>query len=407
MAELLFLAHRIPYPPNRGDKMRSWHILKHLARFGRVHLGAFADDEADAAHLPALREALGESLGETYVEPRHRKLGWPVRALVRNEPASVARFSGSGMAAFTRRILARPEVRSIYAFSIQMAQFVPPAPGRPFVMDFVDLDSAKFAEYAGAGSALQRLIYRREAHRLLAFERETARRADASLFVSEAEAALFRARGGAEAAGARTLANGIDVAHYDPDAPFVPLDPPPAGPLIVFTGQMDYRPNVEAVGGFARDVLPRIRVTAPEARFAIVGRHPSPAVTALAHLPGVIVTGEVADVRPWLAAATAVVAPLGIARGVQNKVLEAMAMGRPVVASTAAFTGIDAMPGRDLVVADGADAQAFALLSLLADPGRAEAIGAAARARMVEGYAWEAQLAPLAGLLGLGERQAA
>jgi sugar transferase (PEP-CTERM/EpsH1 system associated) len=399
--EILFLAHRIPYPPNRGDKMRSWHLIRHLGTLATVHLAAFADDEADAAHLPALREAMGGALGEAHVEifSRHRAR-WATRALARRQPIAVSAFYSGAVARFVARLAAERELAALFAFSVQMAQFVPRDWRRPFVMDFVDFDSAKYAQYGVEGS-LRSLIYRREARRLLAFEKKAAARADIGLFVSDVEIDLFREAGAPPGADLRALANGIDMDFYDPAAAFAGLAPAPEGPLIVFTGQMDYRPNIEAVTGFAEDVLPRIRAVRPDARFAIVGRKPVPAVARLAERDDVIVTGEVADVRPWLAAASLVAAPLHVARGIQNKVLEAMAMARPVVASTGAFLGIHAEPGRDLIVADGADAQAEAVLALLADEGRAGEIGRAARRRMEEGYSWDAQLAPLAGMLGL------
>lgn len=403
--ELLFLAHRIPYPPNRGDKMRSWHLLRHLGRHATVHLGAFADDEADAANLDALRKAMGGSLGEAYIEPRHRKLTWPVRALLRNQPAAVAAFHGSGMTDFATRMLARPGVAATFAFSIQMAQFVPAGDPRPFVMDFVDFDSAKYADYAADARGLRKLVWQREAWRLRAYEKKVAERAFISLFVSSAEAALFRDAVKPRGADIRALSNGIDLDYYDPDADFVRRQAPPE-PLIVFTGQMDYRPNVDAVCAFARDVMPAVR-RLNRARFAIVGRRPDAAVLALDGQDGTIVTGEVADVRPWLASADVVVAPLQIARGIQNKVLEAMAMGRPVVASSGAFAGIDALPGRDLLVADEAEAQRDAVLTFLNEPEQAEAMGRAARARMVGHYSWDKQLAPLAAMLGLDARKAA
>ena len=401
MGEILFLAHRIPYPPDRGDKMRSWHLLKHLGRIATVHLGTFADDEADAGHLDALRDAMAGGLGEAYVEPRRRRLSQPIRALLRREPIAVAAFHSRGMQQFADRMLARPQVRAIFAFSIQMAQFVPAGERRRYVMDFVDFDSAKYAEYGAGPWSAYRLVHRREAARMLDLERKTASRADLGLFVTGAEAALFRSRAKPDNADIRALPNGIDLAFYDPAAPFAPLDAPCTGPLIVFTGQMNYWPNMAGVAAFVRNVFPLIRSARPDACFAIVGRHPAPAVAELGREEGVIVTGEVADVRPWLAAASVVVAPLEIARGVQNKVLEAMAMGRPVVASSGAFLGIDAEPGRDLLVADGAEAQAEAVLALLGDPGRAAAMGKAARQRMEKGYSWDAQLAPLAGMLGL------
>lgn len=388
MAETLFLAHRIPYPPDRGDKIRSWHLLQHLAGLGRVHLACFADDEADADHLPALRGALGGRLGEAHVEVRRTgKIAAGVRALRDGTPVSLSLFGSDALRAFAERMLARPETGSVFAFSGQMAQFVPLGLRQRFVMDFVDVDSAKFEAYAETGGPLAPL-YRREAARLFAFEREVAARADISLFVSEAEADLFRARAGLADADIRALQNGVDL----PDPRSIsPVEAP--HPLIVLTGQMDYAPNVDAVTWFASEVLPLI----PGATFAIVGRSPTERVRRLAS-ERVIVTGSVPDVRAWLAAADVVAAPLRIARGVQNKVLEAMAMARPVVATSAAFEGIEAEPGRDLLVADGAEAQAAAVAALLADSGRAREIGRAARRRMEEGYRWETRLAEVARL---------
>ncbi len=407
MKEILFLAHRIPFPPDRGDKIRSWHVLKHLARHATVHLACFADDEADAAHLPALREALGDNLGEAFVATiNQNKLLWLTKAYSRRLTINEAAMSSAGLRNFVARILAERPIAGIYAFSVQMARYVPAGFRQPFVMDFVDFDSAKYADYARQGGLASRLVYEREARRMFALEKATAARADVSLFVSEAEAALFRAAATLPGADIRAMSNGIDLAFYDPTAAVPAVDAPPP-PLIVFTGQMDYRPNVEAVCAFAREVMPGIRNLYPSARFAIVGRRPAPAVLALDGKDGALVTGEVPDVRPWLAAASVVVAPLQIARGIQNKVLEAMAMGRPVVASSGAFEGIDAVPGRDLLVADGAQDQWDAVLTLFEEPEQAAALGRAARARMVERYSWDAQLDPLAGMLGLAARKAA
>jgi sugar transferase (PEP-CTERM/EpsH1 system associated) len=398
MTELLFLAHRIPFPPDRGDKIRSWHILRHLADLTRVHLACFADDEDDAAHLPALREALGGRLGEAHVEVRRTgKAIAAARGLLEGRPVSLTAFDSPEMRRFVARTLERPEVDTAYVFSGQMAQFVPANARQRLVMDFVDMDSAKFAAYAEAGGPLAPL-HRREAAKLFAFERETAARADLSLFVSEAEAKLFRHRAGLPNADIRALSNGVDLDFFRPGA--MPAEAP--HPLIVFAGQMDYAPNVDAAGWFAREVLPSVA----GATFAIVGRNPAASLKALVS-DRILVTGEVPDVRPWLAAANVVAAPLRVARGVQNKVLEAMAAGRPVVASPAAFEGIEAEPGRDLIVADGAEAQAKAITDLLADPARAAAIGASARRRMEEAYRWEARLAPLAALVGPQKRRAA
>lgn len=402
MGEILFLAHRIPYPPDRGDKMRSWHILRHLGELAPVHLATFTESEADVAQVGPMREAMGGRLGEVHVEPRgNDALKFALRALWRRESLSNAAFHSNAMRGFVGRILAERPIRTVYVFSQQMAQYVPDDPKLNFVMDFVDVDSAKFADYAERDRWLNWLIYKHEAIRVRSLENATARRANVSLFVSDAEAALFHDRGAPAEADIRALPNGIDLDFYDPRAEVAALDPPPPSPLIVFTGQMAYRPNAEAVAAFAETELPLIRQVRPDVHFAIVGREPTPAVEQLGRRPGVIVTGEVADVRPWLKAASVVVAPLAIARGVQNKVLEAMAMGRPVVASPDAFLGIDAEPDRDLIVAGTPAGRAEAVLALLADPARAAAIGEAARLRMETGYSWDAQLAPLAAMTGL------
>ena len=403
---ILFLAHRIPYPPDRGDKIRSWNILKHLGTLGRVHLACFADDEADAAHLPALRRAMGGSLGEAHVEIRSTgRVAAGLRALQTGRPVSLTAFDSARLRGFVDGLLARGGIDAIFVFSGQMAQFVPASPGALFVMDFGDMDSAKFAEYAQKGGAL-RWVHAREADKLFAFERATAARADCSLFVSDAEAALFRHQAALPGADIRSMQNGIDLDFYDPAAAF-DRGEAGEGPLIAFTGQMDYRPNVEAVVGFAEEAMPLILERRPDARFAIVGRNPAPAVQRLAGRNGTVVTGSVADVRSWVGRADVVVAPLRMARGIQNKVLEAMAMARPVVASPAAFEGIDAEPGRHLLVADTPHEQAKAVLSLIADPARADALGAEARRRMESHYRWEAKLAPLADMLRLPRRKAA
>ncbi len=392
MSSVLFLAHRIPYPPDRGDKIRSWHLLKHLARHGRVHLACFADDAADAAHLPALREALGGRLGEAYVEVR--RTSRPVallKALASGRPASLTAFDSSSLRSFVERLIGTGDVGPIVAFSSQMAQFVPEGAGAPFVMDFVDMDSAKFAAYAEAQRGPMRWLYRREAETLFAFERKIAARADHSLFVSQAEAELFSEQ--ARVGNVQALSNGIDLDFYDPGAAFRPLDSAPRA-LLTFTGQMDYAPNVDAVAWFVDQVLPKL----PDAHLAIVGRNPARKVQKLAG-PRVTVTGGVPDVRPWLAAADVVVAPLRIARGIQNKVLEAMAMARPVVASPAAFEGIEAEPGRDLLVADTAAAMARDIRSLLNKPVEAAALGQRARSLVERSYRWDARLAPLDAVL--------
>ncbi len=412
---LLFLAHRLPFPPDRGDKIRSFHILQYLAKRMPVHLVAFAEDEAPPP--PAFTDMLASC---TIVTRRKSQARAAVEALATGRPVSLAAFHSRELARAVAQVRQRHVIRATFVFSGQMAQYL--VPGEPAIMDFVDVDSAKFAGYAEDATGPMRWMMRREARLLGAFERDVAARVSASLFVSDAEAALFRA-GGAQG---RVLAveNGIDSVTFDPAAAVAPLperegpgvgpethhasakvQPTPnpslpgrgAPPLIVFTGQMDYRPNIDAVTWFARDILPLVRRRHP-ARFAIVGRAPTAAVQALAS-ETVVVTGAVDDVRGWLAAADVCVAPLKLARGIQNKVLEAMAMARPVVASAAAAEGID--HADTIRVADDAESFAKQIGDLLDDPTIASQLGSSARTQVIARYGWNARLAPLDALLPL------
>lgn len=391
MGDILFLAHRVPYPPDRGDKIRSFHMLRHLAAQGRVHLAAFADDPRDMDRP----ELAAFTASRAIVRRTKTQFVAGVQALASGRPVSLAAFDHAAMRRAVREVLAREDIETIFVFSSQMAQYLPAETRAQVIMDFVDMDSAKFAAYAGAAKGPMRWMLAREARLLMAFEGAVATRADASLFVSEAEAGLFRRHTGA--GHVHAIENGIDTAHFDPSADFERVDAGPA--LIVFTGQMDYRPNVEAVSWFAEAILPRVRATHPDARFAIVGRNPTDAVKALVKREGVIVTGEVADVRGWLAAAAVVVAPLRLARGIQNKVLEAMAMARPVVASAAAAEGID--HNGTIAVGVTAEDMVEAVALLLSDREDAAELGIDARARVMARYGWDARLAALDDLLDL------
>ncbi len=392
MSETLFIAHRAPWPPDRGDRIRSWQQFRHLAARGPVHLAALADSEADRAVAMAKIAPMAAS---THIEVRRRSRAAAMLAsFTSGRPASVEAFADAALKRHVAALLATGRVGTIVAFSGQSAAYVPDGWSGRLIMDFCDVDSAKFDAYAREGGALGSL-HAREGRLLADWEACVARRADASLFVSEGEAALFTARSGLTSR-VHVVGNGIDTDQFSPDADFAPL-PDRVAPLLVFTGQMDYPPNIAAATLIAREVMPKL----PQARFAIVGRAPTAEVRGLASAQ-VEVTGEVPDVRPWLAAADVVVAPLAVARGVQNKLLEAMAMARPVVASSAALDGIDLSRGRHAFAADGAEATAGAVAQLLADPQRAKAMGTAARALMIERYGWDAQLAPLDVLLDAG-----
>jgi sugar transferase (PEP-CTERM/EpsH1 system associated) len=388
MEDLLLLIHRIPYPPNKGDKIRSYHLLKHLAQSYRVHLATFVDDADDWQHVPRV-EALCASSHFAPLNPltaRVRSLG----ALLANRSLSRDYYRNKGLRQWTANAMRAHDIRRIVVFSSAMAQYAEAFPEARRVVDFCDVDSDKWRQYAEQKSWPMNWLYRHEARQLLSYERKVALECDASLFVSKPEADLFRALAPESTAKIGFFNNGVDTEYFSPERSYA--TPYPFGErAVVFTGAMDYWPNVDAVQWFAAEVFPQLRARFADLRFYIVGARPSGAVQALAQLPGVVVTGTVPDVRPYIAHARVAVAPLRIARGIQNKVLEAMAMATPVVVSPQALEGIEAIPGTDLVLANDAAGFVTAVSSLLDQSDGA--LGEAARAKVEQLYSWPSNLA--------------
>ena len=403
MQRLLFLAHRIPYPPTKGDKVRSYHLLKHLASRYRVHLGAFVDDEADFAYADALRE-LCEECHLVRLRPKLAKVKSLV-GLVSGEALTLPYYQSASMHRWVSQVMRATPVQGVLVFSAAMAQYVMSTPSVPRVADLVDVDSDKWRQYATTQRWPYSAIYRRESRALLRYERQIARHFDATVFVSAAEAGVFRQFAPESADRVWHVNNGVDTDYFSPGRAYAN----PYGDserVLVFTGAMDYWPNVDAVVSFAHAVFPSIRRRHPDARFYIVGARPTPEVQRLAELPGVSVTGAIPDIRPYLAHAIFAVAPLRIARGVQNKVLEAMAMAKPVLASPQAAEGIEASVGRELLVA--VDEAAFVReAALLLESNSATAVGAAGRARVLSSYGWESSLSRFEHLLTSGTWSAA
>ncbi|HVC54896.1 MAG TPA: TIGR03087 family PEP-CTERM/XrtA system glycosyltransferase [Stellaceae bacterium] len=394
MPDLLFLSHRVPYPPDKGDKIRAWHLLQHLARFYRIHLGCLIDDPQDREHLGELRR-ICERVGGFDVHPALQKIR-AVAGMRRGKPLTADVFFHPGLAQWVADSLSAHHIDAVFMFSSGMARYAEGRPGPLRILDMVDVDSEKWREYADYHHWPLRALYRREAATLLALERRAALEFDATLFVSQAEARHFAALAPECRDKIAWVENGVDADRFSPAHLFA--RPFPADTVnLVFTGTMDYWPNADAVEWFARQVMPLLAGRQPEVQFHIVGARPSRAVRRLAHLPHVHVTGRVPDVRPFIAHADAVVAPLRVARGIQNKVLEAMAMARPVVATPEAFAGLRARPGRDLLVCATPGEMARRLLDII--EGRYAGLGAAARAVVQHDYSWCQTLQRLDGFL--------
>jgi sugar transferase (PEP-CTERM/EpsH1 system associated) len=382
---VFFITQRVPYPPDRGDKIATANQVRHLARAHELHVFCIADGQDDLLNVAPLR-AIAASVTAVPLSPWRARLraAW---ALVTGRSLSVAMLSEPRLRRAVAQAAAATPPDLVIVYSSNVAQHALAIAGVPRIMNFADLDSRKFADLGRDGGFPMRLLYALEATRLLAWERRIAHAFSHSLLCTQAEVAEFRAL--IQAAPVSWFGNGVDLDY------FAPGTNPPDPDLLVFTGVMAYAANVDAMVWFCAEVLPRIRARHPAIRLAIVGSRPSAAVRRLAALQGVTVTGRVPDVRPWVGRAAVFVAPMRLARGIQNKVLEAMASGVPVVASPAAWRGTGLPAGEGILPAATADAFADAVLDLLADPAKRAAIGARGRAAMERDFTWDAQFARL------------
>ena len=348
MEDLLFLVHRIPYPPNKGDKIRSYHFLKYLSLNFKIHLGTFIDDPNDSQSIYKLND-LCESFCYIELNPLIAKIK-SLQGLVTGQPLSLPYYKNKRMQEWVNQTISTHSITKVLIFSSVMAQFINEAHVVDIIVDFVDVDSDKWRQYAQQSKGLKRWIYQREAHYLLSYEKTIAEQARASVFVSAQEAELFKILAPEVSHKITHINNGVDTEYFSPKLSF--SSPyPEDNQIIVFTGAMDYWANVDAVLWFAKAICPLISQKLTSVKFYIVGSKPTKEVLALAN-NAIVVTGAVDDIRPYLAHAHIVVAPLRIARGIQNKVLEAMAMEKYVVATRAAMEGIAYQQELAVTVAD-------------------------------------------------------
>lgn len=400
MANILYLVHRLPYPPNKGDKVRSYHLLKHLAKEHNVYLGTFVDDPEDEVHIETVRN-LCTDLHVARLEPRFAKIR-SLNGLLAGEPLTLRYYRDAGLQAWVDNTFKYHKIDAVVIFSSAMAQYIEDKRRVPVLIDFVDVDSAKWTQYADKHRWPMSWIYRREGKLLLAYERLMANLATRSFFVTEAEVVLFTRLAPECRVRIDAMCNGVDAEFFSPDVgrenPFGANET-----SIVFTGAMDYWPNIDAANWFVNEILPSLRQQRPEIRFYIVGRSPTPEVLALAD-EHVVVTGTVPDVRPYLQYAAVVVAPLRVARGIQNKILEAMAMERPVIATTECAAAVDAKIDAELLAAATAGEFIAQINRQLTNPENATTIGQAARARVVARYSWDAHLSGIDPYLNFAEQ---
>ena len=376
---ILYLCHRFPYPPKRGGKIRPFNMIRHLQAAGhQVTVCSLVRSEAEAEEGRGIAPFCSAfEMGRVNAPTQWARM---IARLPLPTPSSMGYFYSSDLADKVRHLLATQRWDLIFVHCSSVAQYVEHVSGIPKILDFGDMDSQKWLEYAHYKPFPLSLGYTLEGRKMLRAEKRLARRFDLCTATTRAEWQTLEDY----ATGAATdwFPNGVDAEFFSPTDGRYDAD------TISFIGRMDYYPNQECMARFCRDVWPRLLAKRPALKLLIVGADPSPAMRALGDLPGVTVTGSVPDVRPYIRSSALMVAPLAIARGTQNKILEAMAMGVPVVTSAAAAGGVDAEAEHHFLVADSAQEIVHAVLRVVESPSERGRLGGAGRARMLSHHAW-------------------
>ncbi len=384
--KVLFLTHRLPYAPNRGDRIRAYYLMRELSRFASVSLCSLvhdADEAAQVGHVPFAAHVAGVRTSRA-ADVRRAAAG-----VFSGRPLTHLLLDAPGLRGTLASLVASSRPDLVLAYCSGMARFAlePPLAGFPFVLDMVDVDSAKWTELASRASPPRRWIYRREGSVLRRFEAEAAQRARATFVVNDRERKMLREI--APAARIEVLENGVDLDAFRRTG-----SRPETSQDVVFCGVLDYEPNESAVLWFVDAVWPAVRAAQPRARFRIVGARPTARLErAAARDTSIDLVGAVPKVQPFLWEAAVAVAPLQLARGVQNKVLEALAAGLPVVATPVVLDGLPAQARPGCVAAADAAAFARSIVDLLSAGPSARA-NLAAQARM-DGLGWAERLSSL------------
>ncbi len=379
---ILYLCHRFPYPPKRGGKIRPFNMIRHLSEQHRVTVCSLARSDQEAAEAQGIAPHCARFFVHTVREPLQALR--MVARLPTLSPSSVGYFRSSAMARRIDSLLATEAFDLIFVHCSSVAPYVAHHAGTPKIMDFGDMDSQKWIEYARYKPFPLSLGYRLEGAKMAALEKRLARRFDVCTATTRAEWQTLESYG----TGASTdwFPNGVDSDYFTPGGEPYDAD------TISFIGRMDYYPNQECMFDFCANTLPRLRARRPQLKLVIVGADPSPAVRKLGDMAGVTVTGSVPDVRPYVRRSALMVAPLNIARGTQNKILEAMALGVPVVTSAIAAGGVDALDGEHMIVARTPAEYEAAILRIMDNRGERERLARAGRERMLSHHAWPSSM---------------
>ncbi len=387
--KVLFVCHRFPYPPKRGGKIRPFNIIRHLGGFAKVTVASMARDRAEQDEAQGIADYCHRF--HCVRIPTPVAVGRMLMNVPTPVPSSFGYFYSPALKQFIDNECATGDYDFVFVHCSSAAQYVDGFGDLPKILDFGDMDSEKWFEYRRRRGFPMNMVYGLEGMKLRQTEKRLAGRFDLSTCTTRAELQTLRELGTAR--NTDWFPNGVDSEFFHPD------DTPYDSDTLCFTGRMDYFPNQQAVLYLCGDVFPRIRAQVPGAKLLIIGAEPSKEIRQLGERPGITVTGTVPDVRSYVRSAAVSVAPLEIARGTQNKILEAMAMGVPVVSSVVAAGGVDAVPGEHFLTAGDADTLAEQVIGLLQNPARRAELGASGRQRMLANHSWAGSMRRLEGII--------
>lgn len=394
---ILFVCHRLPFPPNRGGKIRPFNMIRHLAQKHSVIVGSLAHSEQELQAGLGLKAYCEDLIAEVLPSSARWLQAW--KALFTDIPSSTAYFWSPKLYRRIQAVLRKTNFDIIFVHCAFMAQYVNGLQNGYRILDFGDLDSSKWRAYSRYRALPLSWGYRFEARKLRRYEQNMARRFNHCTLTTRGELDEFSTLD--VATPSTLIPNGVDCVYFCQRPQHI-HDPS----VVVFLGRMDYFPNVDGISHFAKTIFPIVRQNVPNTELRIIGSSPIRKVRALTRIPGVSVTGQVPDVRPYLADAAVSVAPLRIAQGTQNKILEAMAMGIPVVATSEAAKGIQALPERHLLVADGPEAFAGQVIRVLRDAALRQHLSEAGRRQVETAHDWSRSMAILYDILEQSSRPA-
>ena len=402
---ILLLTHRVPFPPNKGEKIRSFHQLKHLRELGHhVHLFSPYEDKTELAYFNELRESWCTSVEATPLKPKAIRL---LTGLIKGQSMSVANFYDKKLQQKFDQFLLVNRVDAIICSASSVAEYIFKSAAlgtldkKPLlIMDFMDVDSDKWGQYQQSSSFPMSRVYAREQRLLAEYEKKIVKQFDASYLIAQAEVTLF-AQNVILSEKVHVMGNGLDTSVFYPPA----VEQLIHAPVFLFTGVMDYKPNEDAVIWFVNTCWPSIITQHPNARFVIAGMDPSADITRLANDKSIEVTGFVEDILPYYHQADIFVAPFRLARGVQNKVLQAFACALPVISTPMGAEGILCQADQNILIASTPDEFIAHANQLIAQPTLAKSIGQHALQLIQNHYSWPSQLQPLVNLLGLEGKQ--